>query len=1509
MSNILIVDDKEENRYLLHTILTAAGHATREATNGAQALEAARREPPDLIISDILMPQMDGFALCRECKRDEALYEVPFVFYTATYTDPRDRDLGLQLGAARFLVKPMEAGEFSAIIAEVLKEHAQGKSSAPPPPAEDETTIYRLYNEALVRKLEDKMLALEETNRALQSEMIERERLTDERARQMQVLEASLNEIYMFAADSLRFTYVNLGARKNLGYTMDELFQLTPVDLKPEFTLEQFQDMLRPLLSHQEEVHVFETRHRRKDGTLYPVEVHLQLVGALFVSIIHDISERKRAEEEIRLLQTIAISIGEAESLDAAYAFVLQKICDAAGWDMGEVWIPSRDSQQMNCHPVWYSRVSGLEEFRQASQSHVFAPGEGLPGSVWQTQQPLWIPDVSAADNFPRKFAAASAGVHEAVGVPVRARGQVVLVMDFFLREPRAEDQRMMQLVSVIATQIGALIERRQAEAQVEANERRFRAMTEKMSDTIALLDGRGILLYRSESGEGLLGYAEEEVLGRSTLELIHPDDLPRVAELFAQLAASPRQSRTAEFRYKHKNGNWLYVETSATNLLNDPDVGAIVVNYRDISERKHAEEALRQSEERFRLISSTTSDYMFSTGLDADGQLRLNWVAGAFARITGYTMEEFVARGGWRSTLHPDDLALDDRDMALLRANQRIVSELRTLTKAGELCWVRVYAQPVLDPHSGELASIYGAVQDITARKRAEEESRLLQAIALGIGEAADLNAALGFVLRQICDATGWVMGEAWAPAPDDSKLISLPVWHNRVPGLETFRQASQNHQFAPGEGLPGSVWLRKKALWVEDVSTATNFPRQQAAMRAGVKSAVGIPVLAGEECLLVMNFFLFEPRPQDQRMLEVISAVAAQVGVQIARKQAEESLHRRLVELEAVAKIAAALRTAETVEELLTSLLDETLALFGTDSGSIRLYHPGAGVLYNALARGWFEPLRAAAIRPGAGIVGAVFISGQAHISREFTSDPLALPESKTKIPPGWGGICVPLPAAAEVVGAMFIGVPLPREITAAEARLLTSLAEIAGSALHRLRLHEETVRSLQQLITLRTIDQAISSSLDLKETLEVLVSQAAARLHVDAAAVLLLPPQTRLLEFAAGYGFRSPAISHSRLRLGEGEAGRAAAERRTLQFPAWGEGGTPSARAALLADEQFVTHHVTPLIAKGEVRGVLEVFHRTRFEPDPDWLRFFEALATQAAIALENVTLYQALQEHAAELERRVAERTAALEAASAQLRQALAQERELNELKTRFISMVSHEFRTPLTAILSSAELLDRYSDRLTTERRQIHLQRIAATVQHMTALLEDVLLIGRDEAGRLQPTPQPVDILAFCQDLIEELQLGVGARHQLQLDLSGLGERKSLPALIDEQLLRQILGNLLSNAIKYSSPASLVRLVVQRRANQMIFQVIDQGIGIPATDLPHLFEPFHRAANVGSAPGTGLGLNIVRRAATRCGGEVTVQSAEGQGTTFTVTLPLYPPAPPRQGNAAPQRRAP
>ncbi|WP_052049703.1 ATP-binding protein [Leptolyngbya sp. KIOST-1] len=238
----------------------------------------------------------------------------------------------------------------------------------------------------------------------------------------------------------------------------------------------------------------------------------------------------------------------------------------------------------------------------------------------------------------------------------------------------------------------------------------------------------------------------------------------------------------------------------------------------------------------------------------------------------------------------------------------------------------------------------------------------------------------------------------------------------------------------------------------------------------------------------------------------------------------------------------------------------------------------------------------------------------------------------------------------------------------------------------------------------------------------------------------------------------------------------------------------------------------------------------------------------------------------------------------------IRKALTREKELNDLKTRFISMASHEFRTPLTTILASAETLERYSHKFTPEKQQSVLQRIQTSVHHVIGLLNDVLTVGKADSDKLDCTLAPIDVQQVCRDLVEEVQLAQTASAS-PIEFVAVGEL--FQVLADEKLLRHILLNLLSNAIKYSPELTPVSFTLTCGGEQIVMQVRDRGIGIPATDHDQLFSAFHRAKNVGNISGTGLGLVIAKRAAEAHHGQISFTSEVGKGTTFTVVLPLMP----------------
>lgn len=362
-----------------------------------------------------------------------------------------------------------------------------------------------------------------------------------------------------------------------------------------------------------------------------------------------------------------------------------------------------------------------------------------------------------------------------------------------------------------------------------------------------------------------------------------------------------------------------------------------------------------------------------------------------------------------------------------------------------------------------------------------------------------------------------------------------------------------------------------------------------------------------------------------------DIIAIVSMIPGTRMRVASLLEITERRQREMEAIVKITTALRSAQTRADMLPVVVDQLMDLLKADGGSLAMRDTVSGETLIEIARGKWAGWNGVRLTPGEGVSGYVIDTGKTYLNNDVISDKrFARPELIGDLR---AVACVPLIAQGQTIGAIWIG--RKSLIAEYEVQLLTAIGEIAANSIHRVTLLEQTEQRLQRLYALHAIDMAISASLDLRVTLNVLLEHVTNQLHTDAATVLLLNPYTQTLEYAASRGFRSRSIKKTRLRLGEGHAGKAALERRIISISNVLKTDDPCIRTQILAGEVFIAHHAVPLIAKGQVKGVLEVFHRSQLVPDPEWLEFFEALAAQAAIAIDNASLFDELQRSNTEL----------------------------------------------------------------------------------------------------------------------------------------------------------------------------------------------------------------------------------------------------------------------------------
>jgi signal transduction histidine kinase/ActR/RegA family two-component response regulator len=416
---------------------------------------------------------------------------------------------------------------------------------------------------------------------------------------------------------------------------------------------------------------------------------------------------------------------------------------------------------------------------------------------------------------------------------------------------------------------------------------------------------------------------------------------------------------------------------------------------------------------------------------------------------------------------------------------------------------------------------------------------------------------------------------------------------------------------------------------------------------------------------------------------------------------------------------------------------------------------------------------------------------------------------------------------------------------------------------------------------------IDRAITSSLDIQLSLDVLLHEVCAQLDVDAASVLLVNPLDSSLEYIVGHGYRSMAIQHSHILIGEGVAGQAAFLRKTVHIPNLKAVGEQFKRADLLREEDFVAYFGVPLIARDMLKGVLEIFHRAPLSPDDEWINYLETLAGQAAIAIDNSQLFTNLHQANTTLELRVMERTEELHQMNLELEQA-------NRAKDEFLANMSHELRTPLNGILGMSEiLLDGMRGQLNDYQRKM-VYNIDASGRHLLSLINDILDLSKVEAGRLDIHLENTSINDVCQGSLSFIKQPALKKN---LEVNYIPDPAIATLMADARRLKQILVNLLSNAVKFTPPQGKITLQVQAYPGQgcVEFSVSDTGVGITPEDLQRLFQPFTQVDNnlTRQHDGTGLGLALVKRLAEAHGGWVGVTSEVGKGSRFFVSLPWQP----------------
>lgn len=680
-------------------------------------------------------------------------------------------------------------------------------------------------------------------------------------------------------------------------------------------------------------------------------------------------------------------------------------------------------------------------------------------------------------------------------------------------------------------------------------------------------------------------GYNRNEFLAMTIKEIRPIRSVPDLERNFVETRETSRQY-SGPRTHRKKDGSLIDVEIFSHSLEFDNRPARLVLAI-DITERMAAQKKLQQSDQILERVKSLV------LVIDAEGAII--YVSPIAEDLLGYRPEELLGDGWWQLT-HAN-VADGDEEKATLRkvARGQIALrpdpyELPILTQTGETKWIEW--QDSIGPDQ----TVIGVGHDVTERKHAQFAAQL---------NTKKLDESLRF--RQIIIASFSVGILAYEI--ESGKCVLANEAAATIAGATQDQLLAQNYKII--ESWKGSGLL-DNALKTISGDVEQRFDTH-------------ILTTFGKEVYLSCAFNLFE--------LDGVSHLLLSFSDISEKKRAEQEIVHHLAELVAIRDISVTLRSAVTFDEVLAVLLDSTLKALGQDVGSIWLYDKTQDLVSVVISRGYIGPdgeeIEIPAEKPGEGLAGAVFASGATSISKEHRTNP-RIPEAiRGRIPPGVGGVTVPIRAGQEVIGVFEINTAAPRELSHHEVSLLITLVEIAGNAIQRSRLHEKTERQLEQFKVLNEIDQIILSSFDLQFNLKMLLGTVVEQLEVDAANILLYDASTRTLTALQGVGFSTAFFAGAQVALGEGNAGRAASERKAIHIEHLDQQTDNPRLARALSGEGFVSYYGVPLIAKGEVRGVLELFHRKPLLFQEGWLGMVNALAGRAAIAIDTLKVFENLE----------------------------------------------------------------------------------------------------------------------------------------------------------------------------------------------------------------------------------------------------------------------------------------
>ncbi|WP_375479115.1 PAS domain S-box protein, partial [uncultured Nostoc sp.] len=643
---------------------------------------------------------------------------------------------------------------------------------------------------------------------------------------------SSPDPIALITVQGKRYIEVNDSFCRFFGYSHSQVIDRTDEELNLWVNPEEY-NFLTHILQQTKAIRNYEIDVYTSTGeirtTLLSAEM-IEIDGQWYVlGTAKDITERKQAENESRLLLLTTQAITRASDVNSALAVVLRLICHSIGWDFGEAWIPNEDGTVLEHSLGWYGEDSSLEEFCYQSQTVKFTLGVGLPGRVWQNQEPEWIEDVSKVTQpvFWRSPEAAKVGLKAGFGVPILAGNQVLAVLVFFKRSSVLVDRRLLLLVSAVAAQLGGLIERKTLEQELALREARLNAFFSSAPVGMNIVDNQLRFVQINQLLAEINGLPQQDHIGKTIHEVL-PHIAPLVEPIYQQVLITGQPILNQELSGASIQPDTIrHFLASYFPIVGEDDrpsgVGTVLVEISELHaalrERKHVEQELRLANERLQYLLTSSPVVIYSSKTSDD--FSTTFISDNVKEMVGYEAQEFIDNSSfWLYHVHPQDIEFISEKLSHLVEQEYISYEYRWLHADGTYHWFYEKMRLIRDEADYPIECV-GYWADINDRKLAELALQSGQQRYQLLAEASpacifhtDVDGNVLYFNQRWSEITGCSLegslGTGWANAvhPDDREQLLL-TWNQATAAKSTYKY---EHRFLHDDSTV--VWVICQAL-----------------------------------------------------------------------------------------------------------------------------------------------------------------------------------------------------------------------------------------------------------------------------------------------------------------------------------------------------------------------------------------------------------------------------------------------------------------------------------------------------------------------------------------------------------------------------------------------------------------------------------------------------------------------------------------------------------------------